>query len=237
MQPKRPRQGSGGRSAAGRSIIIVAVAVILGLLILNRGFGDDSAGSGSTGSTTTATTKPAGTSAAVTTTTTIATTTTTVSLATATVLVANGAGVKGAAGKLTDNLAVLGIKVIRPAVDAKSQQAATVVYFVANPGADAQAKVLAAYLGAGVQSAAMPAVLTVAALDGASHVIVLGTDLGNQAVNGQIPKKPADATPATVAPATAATIPQPTGAPVTAVATTKATTATTKAATATTVKA
>jgi len=233
MQPKRPRQGSGGRSAAGRSIIIVAVAVILGLLILNRGFGDDSAGS--TGSTTATTAKPASTTATVTTTT-IATTTTTVSLATATVLVANGAGVKGAAGKLTDNLAVLGIKVIRPAVDAKSQQAATVVYFVANPGADAQAKVLATYLGAGVQSAAMPAVLPVAALAGATHVIVLGTDLGNQAVNGQIPKKPADpATPTAATAATAATIPQPSAAPATA--TTKATTATTKAATATTVKA
>ncbi len=234
MQPKRPRQGSGGRSAAGRSIIIVAVAVILGLLILNRGFGDDSASS--TGSTTATTAKPANTTAAVTTTTTIATTTTTVSLATATVLVANGAGVKGAAGKLTDNLAVLGIKVIRPAVDAKSQQAATVVYFVANPGADAQAKVLATYLGAGVQTAAMPAVLPVAALAGSSHVIVLGTDLGNQAVSGQIPKKPADpATPAAATAATAATIPQPTAAPATA--TTKAATATTKAATATTVKA
>jgi hypothetical protein len=202
------RKGTGAtgpsRSAAGRSVIVVAIAVILGLLILNRGFGSDS---GSSTASTTATTKPVATSSSAATTTTIPTTTTTVSLATAAVLVANGAGVKGAAGKLTDNLAVLGIKVVRPAVDAKSQQAATVVYYVANPGADAQAKLLATtYLGASVQTAAMPAVLPVNDLNGATHVIVIGTDLGNQAANGQIPLRPA-ATTATSAAATATPAP------------------------------
>jgi hypothetical protein len=203
------RKGTGAtgpsRSAAGRSVIVVAIAVILGLLILNRGFGSDSTDGSSTASTT-ATTKPVATSASAATTTTIPTTTTTVSLATAAVLVANGAGVKGAAGKLTDNLAVLGIKVVRPAVDAKSQQAATVVYYVANPGADAQAKLLATtYLGASVQTAAMPAVLPVNDLNGATHVIVIGTDLGNQAANGQIPLRPAATTATSAAAATPAT--------------------------------
>ena len=126
---------------AGRGVFVVLVAAGIGLLVLKNGFADGSTtGGGSTSSSTTA--------AAVTTTVPGATTTAAPNPAAAKVLVANGSGISGAAGKVTTFLKGKGLATL-PATDAKTKDyAETVVYYL--DGFQQQAANVAQQLG-GVQ--------------------------------------------------------------------------------------
>src|SRR5262245_60182876 len=121
--PREPRPSA----MAGRTVFVVLVAVGVGLLILRFGFAE-SGGASVGGSTTTAASS-----------TTVAgdTTTTTISFANTQVLVANGSGVGGAAGRVTDTLSNKGYSTL-PATNAtQSNQATSSVYY--QPGYEAQA--------------------------------------------------------------------------------------------------
>ncbi len=163
--PSRDR-GSAARSAsmAGRGVFVVVVAAGIGLLVLKNGFADG-------GTTTKPTTT---TTAAVSTTTPGGTTIPTTVPATAPykVLVANGSGLPGVAGKTTDFLKTKNIVTLPPTDALTSDYAETVVYFT--EGYQAQAQAVAQQLGGVKVAGLVPNPLPVKSLGDANVLVIVG---------------------------------------------------------------
>ena len=174
---RRPRRGPSSRGASlnsTMSIVVAAVAVLLGFLIL-RDIGGDS-GSLSTPSdeapteTIATDTAPAET-----------VTPSTLQLTAFKVQVANASRVSGSAGELTTQLQGRGF-IVQPAVNSSEitpKQTATVVYFIA--GSEDAAALIATTLG-GVATAAMPDPIPTesGAVGEATVLIMLGTDIAGK---------------------------------------------------------
>jgi hypothetical protein len=169
------RQPGGTRpvssAMAGRTVFVVLVMAGLGLLVLKNAFDDDGSASGGTPSSTTVhvTTTVSSASSAP---------TTTIDKKSFKVIVANGSGVAGSAGKWTNGLTALGYTML-PATNAtQSGQATSTVYFL--PGAEAAAQDVAKTIGA-TNVAAWPSDNPpVKAIGDANVVIVLGQDVANK---------------------------------------------------------
>jgi hypothetical protein len=149
---------------AGRGVFVVLVAAGIGLLVLKNGFADGSTGTVSAGTTTS--------TAPTTTTTPGATTTAAPNPAAAKVLVANGSGISGAAGKVTTFLKGKGFATL-PATDATTKNyAETVVYHL--DGFQQQAAAVAQQLGGVKVGGLMPNPPPVKSLGDANVLVVVG---------------------------------------------------------------
>jgi hypothetical protein len=163
--------GSFGRSAGSaalRGAVLIAAAVLLGIVLLRatdspEPFADIESGGGAT-TTTTADTEATSTS----------TTAATRSPAEVKVLVANGSDVAGAAGRVKDELAAKNYNVLA-ATDATGTASASVVYF--NEGFEAEAAALAAQFPTPPAVQPMPAQPPVSDLRGADVLVVIAADL------------------------------------------------------------
>jgi hypothetical protein len=185
-RPAGPRRAPGGAGGVQNinstvSIVVAAVAVVLGFFIL-RDINDDNGGTTSGGDTTATT---------LVTDTTIAGATTSVAPGPTTgfkVQVVNAAGVSGAAGDLTVALQGAGYIVQPPLTksDATPKQTVTKVYYVA--GYEAAAASVAGTLG-GVETGPMPDPIPseTGNLGEASVMVLLGTDLAGQPLPGAAP--------------------------------------------------
>ena len=175
LKPGRHAAGDGsfGRSAgmaAGRGAAVLVVAVVIGIVLLNKV--DDpvrqvSAGGG--GSTTEETTTTVVTP--------VPTTLPARPPAEVKVLSANGTKVNGAAGKTRDALKALGYNVLSP-IETKRPVEASVVFFT--PGFDREAQTVAQALKlqpTSVQPLPAADALPVSDLRGANVVAVVGPDL------------------------------------------------------------
>ncbi len=162
-------------NALARGVVLIVAAVIVGVLLLR------STDSAEPFRATAATTTPTGGGGQTTNTTggQAATTTTTVAAkahdpATVTVLVANGSGVKGAAGKIATTLKGSNYVTATPA-NTTAPVNASIVYFA--PGYELDAKAVAALLKPTPGTAAMPNPLPVTDLAGAQVLVVIASDL------------------------------------------------------------
>lgn len=168
--------GSFGRSAGGAALrggALLAIAVILGIVLLNAADDNDAftpvtaGNNGDGGGTAVATTvAPRRTS----------TTSTTVALRPAAqvkVLAANGTTVKGLAGQVRDRLKAAGYNALAPTDATKKPVAKSAVYFT--PGYEGEARQIAQQLGIATV-APMPTPLPVLSLQTANVVVVVGTD-------------------------------------------------------------
>jgi hypothetical protein len=165
------------------SIIVAAVAVILGFLILRdiNDSGDSSGGGGGTTETSTTlaggpnnteATNPDGSTTAP----------TTPTLKPYTVIVANAAKVNGAAGAMTTALQGIGVQTL-PGINSNvaAAEATTTIFY--NAGYEAEAADLAAKMGVTTAPAAMPSPPPIAAdasLGAANLLVQLGTDLAGK---------------------------------------------------------
>ena len=160
-------------SAGGllRGIGLIVVAIVLGVVLLNAtddepvgiSAGDDDNGSalgeqpaGDDGQTTTTVAAVAHDPAQV------------------TILVANGSGVRGAAGRVADTLKGSNYVTLEP-TNTKAPAEASTVYFV--PGYEADARAIAALLTPAPGVSAMPAELPVDDLAAAHVLVVVAADL------------------------------------------------------------
>jgi len=176
---RRPRRGPGSNGSSlnsTMSIVVAAVAVLLGFLILRDIGGSDS-------STSDAPTDSVTSETVVTETTLVdpAVAETTLPLTAFKVQIANASKVSGSAGDLTTQLQGRGF-IVQPAMNtdaATPKQTATVVYF--NPGSEAAATLVATTLG-GVATAPMPTPIPTEKgnILEASVLILLGTDLAGK---------------------------------------------------------
>ena len=167
--------------AAGRGILLIAVAVLVGVLILRNGF---DSGSGSSSPPTTSSGGGAVTSVATNTTAaggsteSTATTPSTRPANQVKVFVANGAGIQGAAGKAVDTLTPLGYVAV--AGNSPNRVQTTTVYYT--EGYQAEAQGVAAALGAPAASVQpMPTPPPIADIQGAQVLVVLGPDVAKPA--------------------------------------------------------
>lgn len=192
-EPTAPRPGGrSGMSVSGTlSIIVAAIAVILGFLIL-RDINDDgnsSGGSGDKGTTQTTDSLPGGSDPA----TTVAPDTTQPTPKPYTILVANAARASGAAKAMTTALQGKGLTVLEGTNSTlTTAQATTTIYYV--EGFQAEAQALGVIMGV-TAIEPMPATPPVADLGAANVLVQLGTDLANKAL-------PTSTTPTTAAAAT-----------------------------------
>ena len=188
QEQRRPSRGPvsrGGNLNSTMSIVVAAVAVLLGFLIL-RDIRSDS------GSSTAATPDQVTDETIVTDTIPVETTVVvTVPLTAFKVQIANASKVAGSAGTMTTELQGRGF-IVQPAMNSSEvtpKQTATVVYFL--PGLDVQAAMVAEQLG-GVATAAMPAPIPTETgkLGEASVLILLGTDLAGKPLATPVPTVP-----------------------------------------------
>jgi LytR cell envelope-related transcriptional attenuator len=161
-------------------VILVTVAVIVGLVLLAKGFSDDgsflSTGKKASSRATTVPSSATGTGST--------TTTAPIDPATVHVFVANGSDKTGAASKVSTVLAGKGYPA--PGAGNAATTTTTMVYFVA--GAQAQAQVVASSLNLPATSVApMPTPPPVANLHGATVLVVIGTDGALDAVESGNP--------------------------------------------------
>jgi hypothetical protein len=176
--PHAAGDGSFGRSAglqAGRATILIAVAVLIGFVLLHRSPGAASIGTLPSGpSATTKTTGQGGGSVP----TSALTTPPTVALRTPQsikVLVANGTSSIGLAGRISDALHAKGYNTLSP-TDASQHPTSSFVYFEPSYGSDAAALASKLNLPATAVSA-MPTPPPVAKLNGANILVVAGPNL------------------------------------------------------------
>jgi hypothetical protein len=159
--------------------VLVVVAVVIGLVLLAKGFSDDGgflSTSKKSSAGTTTTTLATGSHAT--------TTTEAVDPATVHVYVANASGKTGAAGKVSAVLA--GKQYPAPAVGDATTTATTMVYY--QPGNANQAQLVATSLGLPASSvAAMPSPPPVSNLGSATVLVVIGTDGALNAVESGNP--------------------------------------------------
>jgi hypothetical protein len=188
QEQRRPSRGPvsrGGNLNSTMSIVVAAVAVLLGFLILRDIRSDSGGGS-------TATPDQATDEAIVTDTIPVETTVVvTVPLTAFKVQIANASKVAGSAGTMTTELQGRGF-IVQPAMNSSEvtpKQTATVVYFL--PGFEVQAAQVAEQLG-GVATAAMPAPIPTETgkLGEASVLILLGTDLAGKPLATPVPTVP-----------------------------------------------
>lgn len=193
--------GRGGRSGANGvsvsttlSVIVAAIAVLLGFLILrdvNRDRDDVSAPI----TTEAAIVDPSGEVTVA------PTETTTLPRSGFKVLVANASGVTGSAGQMSTALQSEQFIVSQPinADVTYGKQSVTVVFYV--PGYEAGATAVAEILGGiQIQPVATPAPVEGGSLGEAQVLVMLGTDLAGKLLPGALPAAPVDTT-TTVAPA------------------------------------
>lgn len=165
--------GSFGRSsgmAAGRGAALLAVAVVIGIVLLNAADNEPSRQVSAGGDATT-TTAPAEA------TTTLAPTTTTLPARApkeVKVLSTNGTDVKGAARKATDVLRTAGFNVLAP-IDFNKDVTVSAVYFTAGFEREALAVATSLSLGAAVVKA-MPTPPPLADTRGANVLVVVGPE-------------------------------------------------------------
>ncbi len=195
-------EGRGGRAAGNGvsvsttlSVIVAAIAVLLGFLILrdvNRDRGDTNAPD-QTDETTTMPIDPSGS--------TIPTDTTTLPRTGFKVMVANASGVTGSAGQMSTALQAQQFIVTQPtnAAETVGKQTATKVYYVAGyeSGAAAVAQVLG---GVPIEAVPTPPPVESGDLGEATVLVLLGTDLAGKLLPGALPTAPTDTT-TTLAPA------------------------------------
>lgn len=194
--------GSFGRSAgmaAGRGAALLAVAVVLGLVLLRAG--DDPGPVGVTAGRETEPTLPPVTEPRATTT--VAPTVPLRAPREVKVVSANGTDVKGVARRVTDQLKAAGYNVLAPTDATKATSSA--VYFT--PGYDREAAAVAAALGLPATAvAALPTPSPVADPRGAAVVVVVGPELAQRVAATPTPTTVAPARPtSTTAPATTTT--------------------------------
>lgn len=196
MRPGRyaAEDGSFARStgtAVGRGVALLAVAVGLGVILLQTA--DDGTTTVSAGRTTT-TQRASGTTTTLLPTTAPSTTVAARAPSSVKVLTANGTSTQGAGSRIKDRLLAAQYNALA-ATDAKAKVAASVVYFT--PGYDPEAAVIAQLLAlAPTAVQPMPAAAPVADLKGANVLVVVGPELAAQS---------APATTATTAKPTATT--------------------------------
>jgi hypothetical protein len=174
---RRPRRGPSSRGASlnsTMSVVVAAVAVLLGFLIL-RDIGGDS------GSLSTPSDEAPTETIATDTVPDETVTPSTLQLTAFKVQVANASKVSGSAGELTTQLQGRGF-IVQPAVNSSEitpKQTATVVYFIA--GSEDAAALIATTLG-GVATAAMPDPIPTesGAVGEATVLIMLGTDIAGK---------------------------------------------------------
>lgn len=174
---RRPRRGPSSRGASlnsTMSIVVAAVAVLLGFLIL-RDIGGDS------GSTSTPVEEALTETIATDTVPDETVTPSTLQLTAFKVQVANASKVSGSAGELTTQLQGRGF-IVQPAMNSSEitpKQTATVVYFIA--GSEDAAALIATTLG-GVATAPMPDPIPTesGAVGEATVLILLGTDIAGK---------------------------------------------------------
>ena len=169
MSTRRPARPSGGATTSLRVILVVGVAALLGWFVLRNGFGvGDGGDSGAANTTTT-----------VAVTTSVAPTSTTVNMAGTKIVVANGSGVGGSAGRLTDTLLAEGYAVITPTNANVNTYEITEIYFT--QGFEAQAGEVARELGVAVTGLLPdPPPVPPEGIQDANVIIVLGRDLASQ---------------------------------------------------------
>jgi LytR cell envelope-related transcriptional attenuator len=203
----RPPAGSprSTPSSPVKGIAVVAVAVVLGVIILWRV--PRSGGAGSAATTTTA---------APTTTVAVTTTTAVANMTGVNVLVANAAGVTGAAGKVANTLKGSGMTTLPPGNAVQTGLEKSAVYYA--DGYQAQADKVAQTLGLPAATGPIDATQIKGGAQGAQVVVIVGKDLANATA----PTSAGGATTTTKAGATTTTA--------------KAATTTAKAATTTTTK-
>ena len=190
------RGGSNGVSVSTTlSVIVAAIAVLLGFLILrdvNR-VSDDSNESGGTPTTVV---DPTGGSTVA------PTDTTALPRSGFKVMVANASGITGSAGQMSTALQSEQFIVTQP-INADvtiGKQSVTVVYYV--PGYESGATAVAEILGGlQIQPVATPAPVEGGSLGEAQVLIMLGTDLAGKLLPGALPTAPVEAATTTVAPA------------------------------------
>ncbi len=182
MSPGRhaANDGSFGRSASGamlRGIVLILVAVALGILLLEATDGpgpfetttpDESGLAG--GVSTTASTEAG--QEALTTSTTLAP----IDPSTITVLVANGGGVAGLAGAISEQVAAQGYQTAEPTNTKRVD--ASVLYYT--PGFEAAAEALAASFDPAPEVAPLPDPPPVDDLEAANLVLVAAADLARE---------------------------------------------------------
>jgi hypothetical protein len=186
MSDREPTPRPGGRSGMSvsgtLSIIVAAVAVILGFLIL-RDINDSGDAAGNSGDTTeTGTTLPGGANNTDPTTPDGSTTApTTPALKPYTVIVANAAGVGGAAAAMTTALQGISVQTL-PGINSNvTDQPTTTIFY--NPTYELEAADLAAKMGVTTAPAPMPSPPPIAAdasLGAANLLVQLGGDLAGK---------------------------------------------------------
>jgi hypothetical protein len=179
------------------SIIVAAVAVLLGFFILRDISADNTATPTDPGTETQETVPGEGVTEE---TIAVETTAAPLPLTSFKVQVANASKVAGSAGQMTTELQGRGY-IVQPAVNSSEitpKQTATVVYFL--PGSEAAAAQVAAEIG-GVATAAMPTPIPTESggLGEASVLILLGTDLAGKPLAAPVATAPPVATETTVA--------------------------------------
>ena len=188
--------GSLGRSAGGaalRGAVLLAIAVILGIVLLqsaddNDAFDPVTAGNGDDGE-----------EVAVDTTLASEPTTTTLPVRPAAevkVLAANGTGVRGLAGRYKDQLRAAGYNALAPTDASKKPQSTSTVFFAAGYEGDARA---VARLLQITTVTAMPNPPPVASLQSANVVVVIGEDKAPASSTSTTLKRGSAATTTTVA--------------------------------------
>jgi hypothetical protein len=172
MPDDRPGGGAGG-PVAGRGILLVAGIAALGVLLLWRALDNPAPGDTVVAGTTTTvaettTLVPPGTTT---------TTLTTVDPAAVKVIVANAAGVQGAAGRMTDSLKAKNYVTLSPTTAQQKDLATTAVYYV--DGNQAAAQQVATDIGAPATAVQLIPVPPPAGVDikDAVVLVLLGQDL------------------------------------------------------------
>jgi hypothetical protein len=185
MSDREPTPRPGGRSGMSvsgtLSIIVAAVAVILGFLIL-RDINDSGDASGNGDDTTVTTSSlPGGPNNTATTPDGSTTAPTTAPLKPYTVIVANAAGVSQAAAMMTTALQGIGVQTLPGINSSVTDQPTTTIFYIA--GYEAEAADLAAKMGVTTPPAAMPTpppIAADAALGAANLLVQLGGDLAGK---------------------------------------------------------
>ena len=190
------RSGSNGVSVSTTlSVVVAAIAVLLGFLIL-RDVNRDRDDTSSPAPTETTVVDPAAA------TTLAPTDTTTLPRSGFKVMVANASGVTGSAGQMSTALQSEQFIVTQPinADVTAGKQSVTVVYYV--PGYETGATAVAEILGGvQIQPVATPAPVEGGSLGEAQVLVMLGTDLAGKLLPGALPAAPVEAMTTTVAPA------------------------------------
>ena len=190
------RGGANGVSVSTTlSIIVAAIAVLLGFLIL-RDVNRDRDNNAAPVATETTVVDPTSESSLA------PADTTTIQRSGFKVMVANASGITGSAGQMSTAMQSEQFIVTQPinADVTYGKQSVTVVFYV--PGYETGATAVAEILGGvQIQPVATPAPVEGGSLGEAQVLIMLGTDLAGKLLPGALPAAPVETTTTTVAPA------------------------------------